>query len=880
MPHTRRDFLQMLGAGAPLAALPGVGQFSASLISNPHEAARYTAAAFQLASGELPGAFKLSNATLVGATQIDLTPAPYAPIEDRAWVIIDPFTAACEIRRVVTISGSTIEFSSNPGDMRPLEYAHPQYAPVLYAYDLVITPELFGAKVHANDLGDDHAAITAAIAQAKLVAGLPGSTGAEVFLSGSYGVSAPILLPRTVSNDPANVVQLRGANVRSTRLVAIGSSWSAGDAVVMWAVTMTGATPTPTRAWHQRISNLTIVPPEVAGTHAIRYHLVGSPTNVNEMLDERLQLVLQDVLVQGKTDFNTELIRLEGNLIDCVFERVAGDPDQGPLTNNSAVLIVTDTEDYGYSSNDAGGFSVSTLRNLQAGLRSGGYIALFQGRMMRSKLDSVYAGTGTTGTPIIHLINSYQVKVDSFFSEGRAETPQILLQDSQHLTLQDITLGVPAPTVTSVRTSAYRWQPSALGTNEFFLQTSAGGNPNLPNPSAVTFNGSFKAEGAPGSLDTNMWGYGDNDALGYSTLYVRLADNADPDSKAEGWVSYTALTGMNGIELENVRDSWIDNIPWVYNKPPFHYFSANVLVLDADCQRNTFTRIGLGGDLEEEIQVLAPATAKNYFEAINTVTGEEQTYGRRVGDAPSRKTNIGALLGLYQSLPRLRGFWPLNLRTNLNLLHDMSGFGHHLSNNGSTAFGMVGSYITYADFNGASQSLSIADNANLSITSDLTFGAWIRADAFVNGTYSHFMGKWLDTGSQGAYSLAVKGVNSTTLADVGLFVADTNGTPDTLSNTDLTAHRLSTGKWYLIVGRYNASGSSSTLKLNVNLNSYTKLVGSITALKDSTAAFALGAMNGTMNWFDGQIALPFVCGTDLSDTVVAELYEQGRHFFG
>lgn len=37
--------------------------------------------------------------------------------------------------------------------------------------------------------------------------------------------------------------------------------------------------------------------------------------------------------------------------------------------------------------------------------------------------------------------------------------------------------------------------------------------------------------GTLGALNASEWAWGDNDTLGYSTLYVRLADDADPDSK-------------------------------------------------------------------------------------------------------------------------------------------------------------------------------------------------------------------------------------------------------------------------------------------------------------------------------------------------------------
>jgi len=46
--------------------------------------------------------------------------------------------------------------------------------------------------------------------------------------------------------------------------------------------------------------------------------------------------------------------------------------------------------------------------------------------------------------------------------------------------------------------------------------------------------------GTVGSLTAGTWDYGDNDSLGYNTIYVRLTDSTDPDTKAVEWLEYTA----------------------------------------------------------------------------------------------------------------------------------------------------------------------------------------------------------------------------------------------------------------------------------------------------------------------------------------------------
>ena len=91
----------------------------------------------------------------------------------------------------------------------------------------------------------------------------------------------------------------------------------------------------------------------------------------------------------------------------------------------------------------------------------------------------------------------------------------------------------------NVRSSQWAWTASGSGTNEYYLRTAGSADPGfVAKPGDVHINGSSATEGTVGSLAAGQWGYGDNDTLGYSTLYVRLSDGADPDSKAFGHVKF------------------------------------------------------------------------------------------------------------------------------------------------------------------------------------------------------------------------------------------------------------------------------------------------------------------------------------------------------
>ncbi len=103
----------------------------------------------------------------------------------------------------------------------------------------------------------------------------------------------------------------------------------------------------------------------------------------------------------------------------------------------------------------------------------------------------------------------------------------------------------------SVRNAVYRWTLSGSGTNEFFLELAGGGDPLVAEePDNVQENGSNMVNATLGSLAAGEWDYGDNDTLGFSTIYVRLTDDADPDTKTFGFVSFTDVPyNAQGIDM-------------------------------------------------------------------------------------------------------------------------------------------------------------------------------------------------------------------------------------------------------------------------------------------------------------------------------------------
>jgi hypothetical protein len=92
------------------------------------------------------------------------------------------------------------------------------------------------------------------------------------------------------------------------------------------------------------------------------------------------------------------------------------------------------------------------------------------------------------------------------------------------------------PTIISIRNAYYKWTASAHGTNEYYLELSAGGDPGINEPSKLLINNSSATKGTVGSLSAGRWGWGINDSQDYPTVYVRLSGGGDPDSEAVDYI--------------------------------------------------------------------------------------------------------------------------------------------------------------------------------------------------------------------------------------------------------------------------------------------------------------------------------------------------------
>ncbi|MBA3530447.1 MAG: right-handed parallel beta-helix repeat-containing protein [Ardenticatenales bacterium] len=197
---SRRALVKLLPVGALKFILPQEDQVEIAssaapetlylpLVATPREdcceevlAARGTYATLaERLSGidQVPGALRLAATTPCPASEITLHGLPDFPSGGLLWLIIDPFSPACEIRKIASINGSLI------GLDRPLVQCHDAGEAVLWTTEPVWNVKFFGART--EETFDTSESLRAAIADQE------GTEGRLFFPPGSYRVGADVL---------------------------------------------------------------------------------------------------------------------------------------------------------------------------------------------------------------------------------------------------------------------------------------------------------------------------------------------------------------------------------------------------------------------------------------------------------------------------------------------------------------------------------------------------------------------------------------------------------------------------------------------------------------------------------------------------------------
>lgn len=163
----------------------------------------------------------------------------------------------------------------------------------------------------------------------------------------------------------------------------------------------------------------------------------------------------------------------------------------------------------------------------------------------------------------------------------------------------------------------------------------------------------------------------------------------------------------------------------------------------------------------------------------------------------------------------------------------------------------------------SSQHLSVADDAALSITGNLTLEAWIKVeDAPTSGQAYSIISKYDPSTSDRGYLLRYlndSGVNKLQL------LLSSDGTAVTTLSVNQT---FDTGTWYHVAAVY--STSSQEVDFYVDGSSVGTATGAPASIYDNTSTFNIGALGDATDFFDGLIDDARVWSAARTDTQIAD----------
>lgn len=244
---------------------------------------------------------------------------------------------------------------------------------------------------------------------------------------------------------------------------------------------------------------------------------------------------------------------------------------------------------------------------------------------------------------------------------------------------------------------------------------------------------------------------------------------------------------------------------------------------------------------------------------------------------------LARVISMYKALPGLVAFWPLTVARRdsaTDQARDVSGAGYHLTNNNASQFG-YSDYTPYCDFNGSTQYLSKADGGAAgwadirgtetsveSTARGLTMGCWFRFDA-VPSSDDYLMAKL--SAAAGNFSYFLRGNNNGRIRG-GVSGDGTNIVARTYSTTDVVANT-----WIFGALRFVPSTGVGVWH---NANYQENRTSVPASIYDGVADFCIGARHGGNSPMDGQIALAFLCMTQLDSWTIFALYQMSRALFG
>lgn len=157
---------------------------------------------------------------------------------------------------------------------------------------------------------------------------------------------------------------------------------------------------------------------------------------------------------------------------------------------------------------------------------------------------------------------------DTFFSTWSITDKVYIANKTDELQEYDGTTFQPVKYVGDIDivSGTYQWTVSGSGTNEYYCELNGSGDPSLSEPRVVVEGGQAGSDmtlGTLGSLNAGEYGYGDNDSLGYSTIYVRVTSGGpDPDTDpSDLWARYSKnIPGESGNAAPQMMTPVLDRL--------------------------------------------------------------------------------------------------------------------------------------------------------------------------------------------------------------------------------------------------------------------------------------------------------------------------------
>ncbi len=233
-----------------------------------------------------------------------------------------------------------------------------------------------------------------------------------------------------------------------------------------------------------------------------------------------------------------------------------------------------------------------------------------------------------------------------------------------------------------LRSSTYKWTESGSGTSEYYVELAAGGDPSIATqPDFITMDKAKLAEGTVGSLSNHEWDYGNNDGLGYNTVYV-CDTSGDPDvtevdirsilaptcfgwfddtffiGSSDGYIYYIDETGY--LELGTYQ--MCPRMKTIYNTIPFGFVNLSGLHLLGSSLGGSSMTVDV---YRNDYQAESSATYTYNFAYFDTLTVDEATM--TLADA-----FFAIDAGTNPTFKRIN----LNARSFLISVHDVQLVGH------------------------------------------------------------------------------------------------------------------------------------------------------------------------------------------------------------